>query len=107
MFEGRVRAADGYLTVFVCPNGLDHPRLGIPVGRKFGNAIRRNRVKRLIREAFRIEQGALPSGFDLVCFPRPGRLGEVGQYRKSLCRLADGAVKRWRDRTPEPAREGD
>lgn len=96
VFAVRCSVADRYLVVYVAPNGLGHARLGIPVGRKFGNAVRRNRVKRLIREAFRIEQSDLPPGFDFVCIPRSGELGDREQYRQSIRRLTAAAAKRLR-----------
>ncbi len=41
-------------------------RLGVTVSKKVGNSVRRSRIKRLLREAFRLEQGMLPDGYDLV-----------------------------------------
>jgi ribonuclease P protein component len=45
-------------------------RLGITVTRKFGDAVRRNRAKRLIREAFRQSQGFFHNGIDVVVIPK-------------------------------------
>ena len=54
------------------PNGLGHARLGLAVGvRAAGNAVRRNRVKRIIRETFRANQQELPP-VDLVVNAKPG-----------------------------------
>lgn len=49
-----------------------HNRLGIIASRKVGSAVKRNRVKRLIREFFRTQQHRLPKGLDILIIARPG-----------------------------------
>ena len=71
VFKNRVRASDTLLLVYTMPNGLDIARLGISVGKACGNAVTRNRVKRLIREAFRLNPGRIPVGFDYVVMANP------------------------------------
>lgn len=48
------------MTCFLLPNGLSHHRLGVTASRKaIGNAVQRNRAKRLLREAFRLSEDSL------------------------------------------------
>jgi ribonuclease P protein component len=50
----------------VAENETDKPRLGISVSKGCGNAVVRNHIKRLVREAFRLEQHNIPAGYDYL-----------------------------------------
>src|SRR3954462_2774050 len=84
VYAGKVRESRGPLTVFAIPNGLGHPRLGLSVGRKVGTAPERNRIKRLLREAFRLMQHDLPRGYDLVINVRPHEVALLADYQRML-----------------------
>lgn len=88
VYAARVYAADEVLVVNGCQNGLAHPRLGLSVSRKVGNAVVRNAWKRRIREAFRLSREVLPAGVDLVVRPQKEAVLEFHAIAKSLPELA-------------------
>ena len=67
--EGRRRSAP-LCTVFYRSNGLTESRLGLTVPVAVGDAVIRNRVKRRVREAFRLNRDVIPGGWDIVVNPR-------------------------------------
>lgn len=87
-YRRRCVASDETIIVHGCENDFDCARLGLSVSRKVGGAVVRNRWKRLLREAFRLSQGELPRGVDLVVVPRPQATPELAQLLRSLPELA-------------------
>lgn len=58
-----------YLIMYVKKNGLAFNRLGIMISKVVKKAVIRNRLKRLVREAFRTSKGELPNGYDIIVLP--------------------------------------
>lgn len=88
------RGGDRWLQVRAAPNGLGHPRLGLIVGKRHGDAVTRNHLKRLLREAFRLTQSQLPAGFDLACALRDPSGLTLERAKKSLITVASRLVRR-------------
>ncbi len=62
--------SDKYLVLFYLKNGQNNHRLGVSVSKKVGGAVVRNRVKRRIKEAYRLMDYKPNNGFDLVALAR-------------------------------------
>jgi ribonuclease P protein component len=67
--EGRRRSSRDF-TLFVRPNGLEVSRFGWSIKKALGNAVRRNRIRRRLREIFRLHRRKIASGWDVVVHPR-------------------------------------
>jgi ribonuclease P protein component len=74
--KGRVISCTG-IKLFFLPNQLSYNRIVITFARKYGNAVKRNRARRLCREAYRLMKEGLKTGYDLVLlsFPRAAEAG--------------------------------
>lgn len=98
VLNANVRVRSGPLFIGALPNERDHPRLGLIVSRRVGNAVVRNRVKRQLREAFRLSQHDLPAGYDLVVSVRAHDPLAPEAYRTHLLETARELDRKWQKR---------
>ena len=64
--------ANKYLVIYTLKNNSDRNRLGISVSKKVGNSVVRHRLKRLIKESYRLHEKMFNSGLDIVVIARKG-----------------------------------
>ncbi|MCD4656495.1 MAG: ribonuclease P protein component [Planctomycetes bacterium] len=70
VFSIKNSESDQNVIIYIKFNTLQYNRLGIVIGKKVGNAVKRNRFKRIVREGFRIIDFMLDCTFDMVVLPR-------------------------------------
>ncbi len=114
VYEARVRKVAGPMILSARPNDVGRHRLGLAVPARAGSAPQRNRIKRMIREAFRLCRSDLPrpraGGYDLVVgvraheIPRPDPGMEY--YRELLTTLAGLVHREWSKRETSGDRGG-
>lgn len=83
--------ANKYLIMYCKENGLYINRLGISVSKKVGNSVIRHKVKRLVKESYRLHENMFNSGLDIVIIARPSSSDAIFFETESallhLCKL--------------------
>jgi len=86
--KGRSKA-DSNIVLYVLENGRETSRLAISVSKKIGNSVVRHRVKRIIKEAYRLQQHRFEPGYDYVVIARAAAKNKMStDMEKSLLSLA-------------------
>ena len=94
--------ANGYLVLYCRPNGSKENRVGLTVSAKLGHAVVRNRIRRRLREIYRLNESKFQPGWDLVVVAR-GRAVDAPykKLEKSYLHLAEKlGVLKTREETP-------
>lgn len=97
--DAKVRRESGPLLVYARPNSLEESRIGLAIGRAVGGAVRRNRIKRRLREAFRQNRHEWPMGYDWMVVVRPHKPVEIAEYARRLQELTSQLDDVWKKRT--------
>lgn len=98
VYDAKLAKRIGPIRVHGIPNQLPQTRLGLSVSTRVGNAPLRNRVKRLLREAFRLLQHDLPTGYDLVVVVMPHDPQTLSDYQRLLAEAVKKIHAHWSKR---------
>ena len=96
-------AASKHAVVYCRRNGRPANRLGITVSAKIGGAVQRNRIRRRLKEIYRLNEKAFSAGYDIVIVARiKCRFAGYAEIEASVM----GLFRKLGIRTPRPAGEG-
>ena len=82
VYRNGKRAYHKYFTLYYIENRRGENRLGFKVGKKLAKATKRNRLRRLMRECYRLNEDRLKTGYDIILAAREGSL-EVDSYKEA------------------------
>lgn len=106
LYQKGKSAAGRELVVYCRKNGLPYNRLGLTTGTKLGHAVVRNRIRRRIREAYRLSEERFALGYDIVVVARHGAVN-AGFQEISACLLKQmrklGLVRKETEHETAPA----
>src|SRR5581483_7537775 len=105
VYDRRRSVSTESLIVYAAPNGLPHNRVGLWVSRKYGGAGRRNRLRRLYREAYRLTRHDMPTGLDLILIPRGKDEPPLAELLAALPKLVGQAARKLARDAGPPAAE--
>lgn len=94
LYDKGIKQVQGPWVVFALRNDLSHARIGISTPRRIGCAPKRNRIKRMIRESFRLLQHQVPFGLDLLVLVRPHEPLSLAGYQCLLGEVLTRLVKK-------------
>ena len=98
VYDARTRQSRGPLTMYAKPNDMSHSRIGISISRRVGIAPKRNRIKRLLRESYRLGRRDIPTGYDWIIVVRPHEVLGLPDYQRLLKELTNGLHILWTKR---------
>ena len=78
-------AASKALVIYLLPNLLQANRIGITASKKYGNSVKRNRIRRLIRESYLMQQDKIKQGYDFIFVARKPDENEIPEYQQ-ICK---------------------
>lgn len=106
VYAARTSVVRGPLRIHALPNATGVTRLGLSVPGRVGTNVKRNAIKRLIREAFRLSQHEMPKGLDVVVAVHPHEVAELAAYQRAVVAATTELAQTWEARARKESARG-